>query len=265
MSTRVDARSGLPAGGPAQDTQSREGLSSDAVRNLKVKLFADGADRAGMLEMYAKPYIQGFTTNPTLMRKAGITDYRAFARDILQAIPDRPISFEVFTDEFDEMERQAREISSWGSNVYTKIPITNTRGEASREVIRRLSQSGIRLNITALLTLEQVRTTVEDVRGGGPCYISVFGGRIADTGRDPIPLMAAAVQLLTLAPNAELIWASPRELLNIFQADAIGCHVITVTNDILKKLSLVSRELAQMSLDTVRMFYNDAQQAGFKL
>ena len=235
------------------------------IDELTIKIFADGADKAGMLEMYARPYIKGFTTNPTLMRKAGVTDYRAFARDILQAIPDRPISFEVFSDEFAEMERQALEIASWGDNVYVKVPVTNTRREPAHDLINRLSQAGVKLNVTALATLNQVREVVAALDGRTPCYVSVFAGRIADTGRDPLPLMAAAVELLRLHPRAELIWASPRELLNIFQADAIGCHIITVTNDILAKLPLVGKDLGEFSLDTVKMFYNDAQAAGFRL
>lgn len=236
-----------------------------ALGALKVKLFADGAEKAGMLEMYRKAHIKGFTTNPTLMRKAGIGDYEAFARDLLQAIPDRPISFEVFSDEFPEMERQARKIASWGKNVYVKLPITNTRGASSLETVRELAQSGVKVNVTALMTLKQVRDSAAALRDGPPSYISVFAGRIADTGLDPLPLMAAAVELCSLAPKAELIWASPRELLNIFHADQIGCHVITVTNDILKKLELLGKDLDQYSLDTVRMFYNDAKSAGFSL
>lgn len=235
------------------------------VNNLKVKIFADGADKAGMLEMYTKPYIKGFTTNPTLMRKAGISDYRAFAKDILKAIPDRPISFEVFSDEFSEMERQAMEIASWGKQVYVKIPVMNTRREPSYELVRKLSQAGVKLNVTALMTLDQVRDISKQISPDTPCCISVFAGRVADTGRDPVPLMSAAVELLKSFPKAELIWASPRELLNIFQADSIGCHIITVTNDILKKLQLVGYDLDEFSLDTVKMFYNDANQAGFKL
>lgn len=233
------------------------------VDQLRVRIFADGADLAGMLEMYRKPYIKGFTTNPTLMRKAGISDYPAFARQVLQAIPDRPISFEVFSDEFGEMERQAREIASWGQNVYVKIPVTNTRRESACDLVRRLSHSGVKVNVTALLSLGQVRDVAAAVAGGAPACVSVFAGRVADTGYDPVPLMTAAVETLRIAPNAELIWASPRELLNVFQADAIGCHIITVTNDILKKLSLVGRDLEDYSLDTVKMFYNDAAQAGF--
>ncbi len=235
------------------------------IDQLKVKLFADGADEAGMLEMYDRPYIKGFTTNPTLMRKAGVSDYRAFAKKILQTIRDRPLSFEVFSDEFAEMERQAQEIATWGENVFVKIPVTNTRREPSYDLVRRLSHSGIKLNVTALMTLSQVREVAECVLGGGLCSISVFAGRIADTGRDPVPFMAAAVELLSSVPNAELVWASPRELLNIFQADAIGCHIITVTNDILKKIPLIGKDLGDYSLETVKMFYNDAQGAGYTL
>ena len=232
---------------------------------LKVKIFADGADVAGMRALYAKPFITGFTTNPTLMRKAGIADYRAFAHEVLAAIPDRPISFEVFSDEFPEMERQAREIAGWGENVYVKIPITNTRGASACDVIKRLSHAGVKINATALMTLQQVRDVMMAVTGGAPSCVSVFAGRIADTGRDPLPLMAAAVELVGIEPKAELIWASPRELLNIFQADAIGCHIITVTHDLLKKLELVGRSLEQFSLETVQMFHEDATRAGFTL
>jgi transaldolase len=235
------------------------------IENLNVKIFADGADKAGMLEMYAKPYIKGLTTNPTLMRKVGITDYRGFARDILASIPDRPISFEVFSDEFDEMERQAMEIADWGQNVYVKIPVSNTKRQPSYELVRKLTTSGVKVNVTALMTLSQVRDVVAALNPKVPSYVSVFAGRIADTGRDPVPLMAAAVELLKPNPRAELIWASPRELLNIFHAEAVGCHVITVTNDILKKLNLVGFDLDEYSLDTVKMFYNDAVAAGFKL
>jgi transaldolase len=235
------------------------------VDQLSVKIFADGADLPGMVEMYGKPYIKGFTTNPTLMRKAGISDYAAFAREVLHAIPDRPISFEVLSDEFAEMERQAHEIASWGENVYVKIPVTNTRRESACDLIRRLSHTGVKINVTALLSLGQVRDVAVAVACGAPACVSVFAGRVADTGCDPVPLMVAAVEMLRIAPNAELIWASPRELLNVFQADAIGCHIITVTNDILKKLSLVGRPLEEYSLDTVKMFHTDATQAGFAL
>ena len=235
------------------------------VEELSVKIFADGAEKAGMLEMYAKPFIKGFTTNPTLMHKAGLTDYCAFAREIVEAIPDRPISFEVFSDEFGDMERQAREIATWGDNVYVKIPVTNTRREPAYDLVRRLSEEGIKLNITAIMTVDQVRHIVDAVSEGAPSCISVFAGRIADTGRDPVPIMAECVGLLKAAPGAELIWASPRELLNIMQADAIGCHIITVTNDILKKLTLVGKDLSDYSLDTVKMFFDDGRKAGFTL
>jgi transaldolase len=232
---------------------------------LKVKVFADGAEKAGMLEMYRNPQIKGFTTNPTLMRKAGVTDYQGFALDILRAIPDRPISFEVFSDDFSEMKRQARKISSWGENVYVKIPVTNTQRMSSTQLVHDLAQEGVKLNVTALLTLDQVRGVCAALEGGVPAYVSVFAGRIADTGRDPVPLMAAAVEMVRMCPNVELIWASPRELLNIFQADAIGCHIITVSNDILKKLNTVGRDLHEYSLDTVKMFYEDAVKAGYAL
>ena len=235
------------------------------MERLKVKVFADGADKRGILDMYRNPLIAGFTTNPTLMRKAGITDYRAFALDILKEVADRPISFEVFSDEFAEMEQQALEIASWGANVYVKIPVSNTRGETAYSLVHRLSHAGVKVNVTALMLLEQVREVGAAVANGAPACVSVFAGRIADTGRDPLPLMAAAVELLRPYPNAELIWASPRELLNIFQADTIGCHIITVTNDVLKKLSLVGKDLGQYSLETVRMFYEDAKAAGFRL
>jgi transaldolase len=236
-----------------------------SLSELSVKIFADGADKAGMLEMYAKPLIKGFTTNPTLMRKAGITDYVAFAHEIIKLIPDRPISFEVFDDEFEEMERQALEISSWGENVNVKIPIMNTRGQPSYGLLRRLALAGVKINVTALMTLEQVRDAGTALAASPSSIVSVFAGRIADSGRDPVPLMAAAVELLRPYPNLELLWASPRELLNIFQADDVGCHIITVTNDVLKKLSLVGKDLHEFSLDTVKMFYNDAQSAGYQL
>jgi transaldolase len=232
---------------------------------LRTKIFADGAELQGMVALAREPYIKGFTTNPTLMRKAGVSDYRAFARQVLAAIPDRPISFEVFSDEFDEMERQAREIATWGEHVYVKIPVTNTRRAPAYDLIDRLSHSGVKVNVTAILTLAQVRDVVAALRGGAPSNVSVFAGRIADTGRDPLPLMTAAMEILGLEPRAELIWASPRELLNIFQADAIGCHIITVTGDILKKLGLVGRDLGEYSLDTVKMFYEDARAAGYSL
>jgi transaldolase len=235
------------------------------ISDLRVKIFADGADLATMLELYANPLVQGFTTNPTLMRQAGVRDYEAFGRAVVESIPDRPISFEVFSDELGEMEQQAREVASWGENVYVKVPITNTRGESTRPCLRRLSAAGVRLNVTALMTLGQVREVARAVGGGPPAYASVFAGRIADTGRDPVPLMRAAVEVLSAHPNIELLWASTRELLNVFQADAVGCHVVTVTNDVLKRLPLVGKDLKEFSLDTVRMFHSDAAAAGYEL
>jgi len=230
---------------------------------LKIQIFADGAEKQGMLEMYRNPLIKGFTTNPTLMRKAGINDYRAFAKEIVRAIPDRPISFEVFADEFAEMERQAMEIATWGQNIYVKVPVTNTRRETSYGLLKRLARNGVKMNVTALMTLEQVREVSQCLAGGPPAYISGFAGRVADTGRDPVPLMAAAVEVLRPDRNLELIWASPRELLNIFQADLIGCHIITVTNDVIKKLDLVGKDLDEYSLETVKMFFDDGAKAGF--
>lgn len=235
------------------------------LAQLKVKIFADGADKAGMLDMYRKPYVKGFTTNPTLMRKAGITDYPAFAREVLAAIPDRPVSFEVFADDRPGMERQAREIATWGENVYVKVPVTNTAGEPTYELVHELSHDGVKVNVTAMMTLGQVQEVAAAVAGGAPCYVSVFAGRIADTGRDPVPIMAEAVQILRASPSAELLWASPRELLNVFQADAIGCQVITATNDILRKVDLIDKDLGEYSLETARMFYHDAVRAGFSL
>lgn len=235
------------------------------LSELKIKIFADGADKAGMLEMYSKPYIKGLTTNPTLMKKEGITDYRAFCKDILTHIKDKPLSFEVFSDDFAEMERQAMEIASWGDNVYVKIPVTNTRQESCYALVKKLSAQKVKMNLTAIMTMAQVRDVAAVLNPTVPSYVSVFAGRIADTGRDPVPMMAEAVEMLKVLPAAELIWASPRELLNIFQADEVGCQVITVTNDILKKLSLVGYDLESYSLDTVKMFYNDAKSAGFSL
>ena len=235
------------------------------ITDLKIKLFADGADLQGMLKIGELPYVKGFTTNPTLMRKAGISDYAGFAAQVLEKIKDRPVSFEVFSDEFSEMERQGRLINGWGPNVYVKIPITNTRRESAAPLIKRLSSDGIKLNITAMLTLQQVRTVGEAVRGGAPSIVSVFAGRIADTGCDPVPMMAEALNILRDSPSAELLWASPRELLNIIQADSIGCHIITATNDILAKLPSLGKDLDNYSLETVKMFYNDAQSAGFTL
>lgn len=235
------------------------------VQSLTVKIFADGADRVGILELAADPRIQGFTTNPTLMRAAGVGDYEAFARDILEAVSDRPFSLEVFSDDFDDMERQALKIASWGDQVYVKIPITNTKGESSGPLLRRLVEHGVKVNVTAMMTVAQVREVAECLAGGPPGYASVFAGRVADTGRDPVPLMAEAVEVLRPHPNLELIWASPREILNVLQADAVGCHVITVTHDLLKKLPTVGKNLDEFSLDTVRMFHRDAEHAGYEL
>lgn len=236
-----------------------------SVSELRVQVFADGADKASMLELYRQSYIKGFTTNPTLMRKAGVTDYERFAREVLQAIPDRPISFEVLADEEAEMERQARKIARWAANVYVKIPVTNTRREPMYKLIHRLSADGIQVNATAVLALDQVRHIAQALRGGAPSYISVFAGRVADTGRDPVPLMKAALELMAPEPNTKLVWASPRELLNIFQADEIGCHIITVTSDVLKKVSLIGKDLHEYSLETVLMFREDALRSGFTL
>lgn len=235
------------------------------INALNVKIFADGADKVGMLEMYSKPYIKGLTTNPTLMKKAGIKDYEYFAKDILSVVTDKPISFEVFSDDLEEMERQALKIATWGENVYVKIPVTNTKSMPTYSIAKKLSDKGVKLNVTAIMTLTQVRDVVLNLNVEVPSYVSVFAGRIADTGIDPVPLMAAAVQITSMNANAEVIWASPRELLNIFHADLVGCQVITVTNDILKKLDLIDYNLDNYSLDTVKMFYNDAQQAGFTL
>ena len=235
------------------------------IEKLKVQIFADGADKAGMLEMYNKPFIKGLTTNPTLMNKAGIKDYEAFAKDILLEVKDKSISFEVFSDDLDEMEKQALKIAKWGENVYVKIPVTNTKGVPTYSLIKKLSDKGVKVNVTAIMTLEQVRDVVLSLNNDVPSYVSVFAGRIADTGVDPLPLMSAAVKITSLKSKAEVIWASPRELLNVFHADSIGCQVITVTNDILKKLKLVGYDLNEYSLDTVKMFYNDSVSAGYKL
>jgi transaldolase len=215
--------------------------------------------------MAARPYIRGFTTNPTLMRKAGVSDYKAFAADVLKVVPDRPVSFEVFADDFSDMEAQAHEIASWGRNVNVKIPVTNTKGEFAGALVERLSRAGVTVNVTAVMTLDQVKRITDRLDAKTPAIISIFAGRIADTGRDPMPIMREAVQIMKAKPLAELIWASPRELLNVFQADAVGCHIITATNDILNKLSLVGKDLDRYSLETVEMFYKDAQAAGFTI
>jgi transaldolase len=235
------------------------------IQDLRVKVFADGADKAGMIALYRNPVVKGFTTNPTLMRKAGIADYEAFARDVLHAIPDRPISFEVFSDDHVEMEEQARLIASWGSNVYVKIPITNSQGRSSVPTIRRLALQGIQLNVTALFTLEQIEATCTAINGKVPAVISVFAGRVADTGVDPCPVMMDAKKITQRYDDCELLWASPREVLNIFQADDVACDIITVSNDLLAKLENVGKDLAQFSLETVQMFRNDAVKAGFCL
>jgi transaldolase len=235
------------------------------VADLKVKIFADGADLAGMLELSRKPYIKGLTTNPTLMRKAGVPNYEAFAREVLTHIKNLPVSFEVIADDEDTMESQARYIATWGSNVYVKIPVTNARREPMHELMHRLSQDGIQVNATALLTLPQVREVTKALHGGAPSNVSVFAGRIADTGRDPLPMMTEAVQILRNNKHTELIWASPRELLNIFHAEQIGCHIITMTNDIMRKLDLIGKNLDDYSLETVQMFYDDAAKAGYAL
>ena len=233
--------------------------------HLKVKLFADGADLAGIKEMAANPAIKGFTTNPTLMRKAGVSDYKAFALQALQVVGGRPISFEVFADEFGEMGKQAHEIASWGKNIYVKIPVTNTKGESSGPLVERLTRAGIQVNVTALTTVDQVKRVADRLAPETPAIISVFAGRIADTGRDPVPIMAEAVKIMKKKPKSELIWASPRELLNIFQANEIGCHIITATNDILKKLPLIGKDLDAYSLETVEMFHKDAKAAGYSI
>jgi len=235
------------------------------MNDLRVKIFADGADKSSILEHAAKSYISGFTTNPTLMRKAGISDYEGFSRDILTHISDRPISFEVFSDDFDEMFEQARKIASWGSNVYVKVPITDTKGASIIPLLRKLAPEGIKLNVTAIFTEKQIQETAEALANAAPSYISVFAGRIADAGQDPLPTMRRALEIMKPYPQQELIWASPRELLNVVQADEIGCHIITVTNDILAKLGGIGKDLDQFSLETVQMFRNDALAAGFTI
>jgi transaldolase len=240
-------------------------MNAKRLSELRVKIFADGADKAGIQRLYANPLIKGFTTNPTLMRKAGVSDYETFAREILAAVPDRPISFEVCSDEFDEMARQAKRIATWGQNVYVKIPITNTRGHSSTPLIRDLAGTGIKVNVTALMTVRQVEQVVNTLEDGPRSYVSVFAGRIADTGRDPIPIMRDALHILADHPSIELLWASPREILNIVQADEIACHIITVTHDLLKKLPTLGKDLDEFSLDTVKMFQRDAQLAAYEL
>ena len=234
-----------------------------SLHDLKIKIFADGADLETMFTMYEKPYITGLTTNPTLMSKAGIENYKAFAKDVLEVVKHKPISFEVFSDDFDEMILQAQEIASWGSNVNVKIPITNTHGKETLMVIKHLSERGVTLNVTAIMTVAQVQAVVDVINPTTNAFISIFAGRIADTGRDPIPIMKDALNLMQATPNAALIWASPRELLNVVQADGIGCHVITATTEILNKLDLIGKDLSQYSLETVRMFRQDAESSGY--
>jgi transaldolase len=240
-------------------------INKSGKRNNLVKLFADGADKTGMLEMYDDSKIAGFTTNPTLMRKAGLINYAAFAKDILGEIKDKPVSFEVFADEFKEMERQALEIENWGKNVYVKIPIMNTKKKSSYDLIKALISRGVKLNITAIMTLEQIEEVAMAVKDGTSCFVSIFAGRIADTGVDPIPVMKAALEILKPLSNAELLWASPREVLNVYQAESIGCHIITATNDILKKLSLKGKNLTEYSRETVQMFYDDAKSSKYTI
>jgi len=231
----------------------------------QVKIFADGADLDGILALYKNPLIKGFTTNPTLMRKAGIEDYQAFARQLVRAIPDRPIAFEVFADEFDGMIAQGRVIASWGGNVNVKIPVTTTKGTFTGPVIRTLANAGVTVNVTAIMTEQQVERVAECLAPNVAAIVSVFAGRVADTGRDPVPIMRASLRALAARPKAELLWASPRELLNIFQADEICCHIITVSHDVLAKLSLVGKDLGEYSLETVKMFHRDAAAAGFRI
>ena len=232
-------------------------------KDLKIKIFADGANINEMKKVYGEGIVSGFTTNPTLMKKDGVTDYVSFAKDVLTVITDMPISFEVFSDDFESMEKQARLIGSWGENVYIKIPVTNTKGENSLKLIERLTGDGLKLNVTAILTVEQVENVMKAISKDTKTIISVFAGRIADTGRDPIPYMKKSLELVRQNSNAELLWASSRELLNIVQANECGCDIVTVTNDIIKKLAMLNKDLDELSLDTVKMFYNDAASAGY--
>lgn len=240
-------------------------MNTPDLANLTTKIFADGADAAGIAALARNPMIRGFTTNPTLMRAVGVEDYEAFAREILEVVPDHPISFEVLSDDFDEMERQALKIAAWGANVYVKIPISNCRGENSVDLLRRLADNGLHLNVTAIMTVAQVEIALKGLQNAPHGYISVFAGRIADTGRYPVPIIRGALDAMAGHPDLELIWASPREVLNLFEADAVGCHVITMTHDLLKKLSLVGKNLEEFSLDTVKMFFNDAEAASLSL
>ncbi len=236
-----------------------------ALCDLRVKLFADGADLAGMRRLYADPRIKGFTTNPTLMHKDGVTDYETFARQVLEAIPDRPVSFEVFADDFAEMRRQALKIAGWGANVYVKIPVTNTLRQSAAPLVRDLAQAGLKLNVTAVFTLAQVEEMTRALEGGPPAVVSVFAGRVADAGVDPVPHMTAAGRIVHAVPGVELLWASPREVLNVLQADAADCDIITATADILKKLDLLGKDLREFSLETVKMFHEDGRRAGYRL
>lgn len=246
-------------------TTTSPAAATESPLGLRIKLFADGANTESILKLAAELHISGFTTNPTLMRQSGVTDYRAFAHEILAKVTDKPISFEVFADETDEMYVQAKEIASWGSNVYVKIPVTNTRRDATTELVRRLTHEGVQLNVTAVFTVEQVREIAVALKGGAPSVISIFAGRIADTGRDPVPHMVECVQVASDTPTAEVLWASPREVLNLYQADAAGCHIITMTPDLLAKVTLRDKDLHEYSQDTVKMFFNDAQRAGYGL
>jgi transaldolase len=235
------------------------------AQDLKIKIFADGADRNAILDLSRNPLIAGFTTNPTLMRKAGIVEYEAFAKEILQEVRDRPISFEVFSDEFEEMETQAMRIASWADNLYVKIPVTNTRGQSAAPLMARLCRRGVKVNATAILTLPQVQEAARSLAGGPPAVISVFAGRIADTGIDPVPTMKAALEVVAPHRNVEVLWASAREIYNLVQAEQIRCHVITLTADLVKKVPVLGRELTDVSLETVKMFHDDAVAAGYTL
>jgi len=234
-------------------------------KQFKIKLYADGADLKGMIEVYNEGIVSGFTTNPTLMKKAGVKNYEEFARSAIKVIPDLPISFEVFSDDLGGMEREARKIAGWGENAYIKIPVTNTKGESTATLVKKLSRDGLKLNVTAILTIEQVKQVAGALSSSTPSIVSVFAGRIADTGRDPMPMMKEAAGILKSNPKSELLWASTRELLNLVQAESCGCHIITITNDILKKVPMLGKDLKELSLDTVKMFYNDAQTAGYKI
>ena len=240
-------------------------LDQKSLNELTIKIFADGADLQSIRTLYRDPRIKGFTTNPTLMRNAGVEDYEAFAHEVLELIPDRPVSFEVLADDLDEMERQAQTIASWGRNVIVKIPVSNTTGEFTGPIVRTLSSAGVQVNVTAIMTLDQVRRVCAALDETAPAIVSLFAGRIADSGMDPLPVMTDALQILKARPNAELLWASPREVFNIVQADGIGCHIITVTNDLLKKMKLFGKDLEEFSLETVKMFYDDALSAGYSI